>query len=256
MDSRRGDFDMIDVPPLPKLWVPSKPAIIRAKELPRSDDFTKGVFAPGFMGAGGPISATVVQSSNANGATCTLPSGSAAGDICLFFDSSVNTSHSIPTLVTPSNWSIISNVGYDSTADTAAIRSAIFYTILMSADISSGSVTGMSTTGSARKVMLTFRPTRPVNALTISSLNGAGGVNAPSSQTISASGAILLGMARGAGAITSSGTLPTSATSVTTSSTAQVVLYETQTSSHTDRTFGMNDTGAYNTLQSFYLTLA
>lgn len=211
-------------------------------------------FLPGFRGSPqAPVGLSFVSSSNANTTSISLPAGTATGDICVFFDSAVG--NSTPSAVIPSGWTIISNIGVANNG--AVIVSTICYKVLNSSDVSSGAVTGMNASGSRRKVIITLRASRNFNNIEIGGLSDQAAVGTPTTQTIttpiSANSLCFFGMARGAAAVSDNGTLATSGTNVTTTSTAQVVVYEIQQPSFTSRTYGMSDTGEYNTLQSFYL---
>lgn len=94
---------MIDLPPVPKLWLPSRPAIVRASELP--EDLRKGVFAPGFRCppvASGPSLALRGTPTTSTGASVNKPTGVVAGDLLIILQASH--SSSTITLVTPSGF--------------------------------------------------------------------------------------------------------------------------------------------------------
>lgn len=208
-----------------------------------------------FICPGSGATFTFVAASNSNTTTCSLPAGSASGDLCFFFDSPVSLTTTVPTLVVPAGWTQISDVS--ATGSTNVARATISYKILNATDISGGSVTGMAgiSGGSARKIMGTFRPSKTITNVSVIGLSAQGTSAAPSAQTMTPSPAPLLALAsaRGAAALTLSGTMTSSGTAMSSSSTAQAAYYELQNAAAASRTISMTDTGAYNTLQSFFI---
>lgn len=87
-----------------------------------------------------------------------------AGDLCVLFDLANNNTAAIPALVTPTGFtSIGGTTGADGSGNGA--RCAASYKILAAADIGA-TFTGMNGTENERKMVCSFRMSRPVQSVT------------------------------------------------------------------------------------------
>lgn len=209
---------------------------------------------------GKPTTLTFVNSSVVEAASISLPAGSAAGDLGILLDGPTSgAGSSTPTGVTPSGFSLAADVG--AAPDTAA-RMRISYKVLDAADITAGSVSGMTGATVSHKTFITLRPNAPISSVTAGGVNGEVTAGNPVSQTIGASGGVgplvLLGHISNFSADASpTGTLVTSGTHIVAVTTnRRKTYYEIQNSSPADRTFDMGDVGALNAIQSCYLAVS
>lgn len=243
-------YDLIKTP---ELWLPSKPAIIRAARVPefdhrriRRDQFPCPVFCPGSE-----VSTLVWRNNaNANATTIKIPPA-AAGDIAVLFDSANNASGTIPSLVVPSGWTQIRT---DTVSSTSSGRCTLSYKVLTSGDLGA-TITGQTGSGGSRKILGVFRPDVPLREVTISGDQGQGTSGDPTLQTITpgTSPLILFGHARGSGTI--AGTLTSSGSKLPGSSSDHYAYYNIQNTTTASRTFDIGPSGPVNILQSFCMAV-
>jgi hypothetical protein len=120
-----------------------------------------------------------------------IPPAAQVGDMAIFWDSIYNYSDTIPTAAVPSGWTTVNNTTEMITPGGGATRSIISYKKLVSADITAGSVTGMTKVGNSAKMMCIFRPSRAIDTITLGSIhghNGGGTNNAPPDALLDMSG--------------------------------------------------------------------
>jgi hypothetical protein len=203
---------------------------------------------------GGPTTLTFVASRAADATTIQLPTGTLAGDLVVLWDNARQNSLGTPNAVTPSGFTSVVNHAL------SPARSMVSWKVMTSVDILAGSVTGMSGSNSSNKCIAAFRADRPITSVTASTPNGEATSGNPSPQTVAASGGtaplIVLGNARGEANVVLSGTLVSGGTAVNGSNNTARGYFQIQNSSPSDLSFDMNDSGAFNIMQSFYLSVA
>lgn len=198
-------------------------------------------------------------SANANNANISGPaSGVQVGDLAVLFDAAHNASATIPTLVVPSGYTQINSVTATNGV-TISSRSTISYKILTAGDITAGamnSVTGQSGGGTSYKIMSVFRNSNgPLSSVTINSVQGEGTVNAPANQTIPLNGVVLPALALAHYRTqTTPGFTGTGMTDMLGNNTVHLAKYRLFNSGQADQVVSMTDGGAFNSLQSFYVT--
>lgn len=207
----------------------------------------------------------VVSQTSSTASTIAVPSGAQAGDVAVLFDYGTNASTTIPTSVTPTGFTLISDASISSTSSG---RSVISYKVLVSGDLG-GTITGINATTN-EKILFIFRPNQPVitsNSLSITlSTPGSQAVSSgnPSNQTISMSSLnsrksdCLLYFSSyrfgfGATAATRGATGPSFTEVGTYIKYGEFIASETTS----DATISMSATGtpAFQILQSFYMLL-
>lgn len=269
-------------PPKPGLWVPPRPAIIRATDVPKSPAAARGIGHNGgpawleeekrhreamlmlsqLNGFGSRrrssiITVAFLTSANAtSGATINVPGTALAGDFGVVFQLSRSTASTIPTLVNPSGWQNDSTG--TATIGTNGYRSMISSKILVSGDVGA-TLTGMNGNSFNDKFILIFRGSSAFTSYTATGPNAETTANAPTAQALNASTEtppmVLLAFADSATSVTFSGTMSTSGTPVTTGSAWLAAIYELFNSSPADRTIGVADSGTYNSLSSIIYEL-
>lgn len=113
------------------------------------------------------ISLSFVSARTENAASINLPTGSAAGDLVVFVDAAINVAggSSIPTLVVPPGFtSFISESALRSDSGSGSGGRLVFsWKVLTSSDIAAGSITGMVSTSTNRKCLVSVRPTAAIS---------------------------------------------------------------------------------------------
>jgi hypothetical protein len=168
----------LDLPPH-KLWLPPKPAIIRAL----SREELKLGFLPGFIppGAGAASRLTtltnVLSSTDSSGAAFTLPTGIIAGDLIIVLDcADSDASISAPTGFT----TIVS-------AAVGGMDMVLSYKLAVGTE-SGASVNGLDGSFGEGKIVEVFRGNVPIKTVTPADTANEGTDNNPSAQTVNASG--------------------------------------------------------------------
>ena len=119
--------------------------------------------------------------SSSTTATISIPAGAQPGDLAILHDGAYSTIYSIPAATIPANWSSLVNT--TATLGHEGMRSIISVRSLSSADISAGSVTGMTGANSQGKIMFLYRPNNPTSALWLpDAFFGQGTSSVPSDQ--------------------------------------------------------------------------
>ncbi|QJP14670.1 hypothetical protein G3545_14070 [Starkeya sp. ORNL1] len=198
------------------------------------------------------MSFTFIGSTTSSGATIAAHASAANGDLGILIQEAQNNS-GVPTAVTPGTFSNVVNTSNGS--------DPIRCLIDIGPITGSGQVlTGMDGTSADLKILLIFRPNGVMTGLTGSSPNGQMTASAPTTQNIAVTGSppegIYIGAAFGVTAApTPSGTLASTGTIVNGSSTNLKAVYLVNNSSPTATlTWGQNDTGPLNCLQSCFVT--
>lgn len=185
----------------------------------------------------------------ASGPDITIPTGFAAGDLCVV----LNTARSAavaPTAVLPDLFTQLVNNGG---VNTRAIISAKIL------DGAEGALVCMDGDASDRSVTMVFRPDAPISAFAANSINGQATGGDPSVQTIAAAAAaslpiILLGQMYSSGTVDPRSVAPAMIEVV--GVVNHFVHYKIYGSADTplDHTYDMDDEGTANAIQSLYLT--
>ncbi len=244
----------------PPLWLPPKPAIVRAGRIERAPLPVEAVL-PGLApvlarrAVGNAITTiTFVASAGANAATITIPAGAQAGDVAVLFDLAHSTSvAAAPTSVTPANWTLIKETNEAVSRGSRAITS---YKILAAGEPGS-SVTGMND-DREDKVMLVFRGNVAVVTVTPSVWNGESTDGDPASQSVAASGGaaplVVLGCAGDDNSNASFATASPAFDGTGTATDLDAIMgYKIYNSAPADHTIDMADLGSNNALHSGYL---
>lgn len=193
--------------------------------------------------------------------TITMPSSLLANDLAVMFDTQANSNTTVPTAVTPSGWTNISNNVTNST--TNGIRICVSYKLLDGTE-SGTSITGM-TAGSLRgeKKIAVFRPNNPIASVSLSTINGQATLSAPTNQTLTMSGSTgpYIGFAWyfSTGSITTRGSTVTETREIGTTGTTPRGFLKTfeatdSTISFSNSTISMADYGA-NAMLSFRMDI-
>lgn len=194
--------------------------------------------------------------------TCSLPTGSAIGDLAVLFDMAKNDSTTIPTEVTPSGWTqALASTGLSQGAISGSMRQVVSYKVLTNADITAGSVTGMTANDRVKR-MLAFIPDASITTVTPGSWNQELTSGDPASQTVTASGQqtplVVFGMIfdNNAAPAFSTESPAFDATGTVTDGCGIRVGYKVYNSSPSNHSVDMNDEGGGNALVSGYLRVA
>lgn len=124
-------------------------------------------------GEGSTVSVSIVSTISANATTCALPTGTAAGDLVIFFDSpGSSAAGAVATKVLPPGFTEIIDNFQASSGAQGAVRQTISYKVMNAADIAAGSVTGATGSSSSRKYMMTIRPLSPFASVSVDNLQG------------------------------------------------------------------------------------
>lgn len=197
---------------------------------------------------------TRVADGGSASSTTSLPSGSQAGDVCILFDFA-NNSSGTPTTVVPSGFTTISNLDGGSTS-----RRILSAGILTAADITAGTLTGMSGTNYVHKLVVGFRPDVAITSGSVGSANEEITNGNPTLQTITASGGaaplVVFAMGCQNSGITMSGTLTSTGTQVTNLNSRLRAYYHIYNTSPADLTVDMGDFGNNNSLHSAYFQVS
>jgi hypothetical protein len=238
----------------PHFWVPRFEAAVPCK-------FIDGQFSPGqrlqlqsgdlVPGVSNtPLTFTFVDSSTSTSNIIVIPALAAAGDIGVFFDMNSNAG-GIPTDVLPAGWNDLGSAGNSAAASG---RFAARWKELVGGD-PGANVTGINGAQTA-KVMLVFRPSRPIVSTTASTWDVVVDNGDPAAQTILASGQVapLIAMAgvgkRSATAAYNTESPLFSAQVAITQCLASYTVYNSAPANHTVDTDG---SGTQNGLASGYL---
>ena len=181
-------------------------------------------------------------SSTSSTASITLPSNLTSKDLLILFDFSYNSNSTIPTLVSPSGWTNISNET-DSYGGSNQTRAAVWY-IAGSSSLSGTSVTGMAVNTGTRKICVVFRNaafSSVGNSPAYDSSSGA------ATGTLSAGTSPYLGLAFATGSGTAS--LPTAPSGVTYTPSSSGSVICAYTLSGGTGTYTTNDSGNVTALK-------
>lgn len=204
-------------------------------------------------GGGGPGTLSFVASATANAADITIPASAQEGDLAILFDSPNGSPQ--PSYVLPSGWT---ELAHETDSDIDNTRRTVISRRVLGAGEGGASITGMSGSGTSRKIMLVFRPTGSIGAVTRQDYASEWTSGNPAGQTANgASGAvplIVLAHWRAGNAI-SPRTASPAVTEVTANNT-HFAGYAIYNSSPADHAFDMDDEGGANLLQSFYLEVS
>lgn len=248
----------LDLPP-PKIWLPPKPALVRAaerdvlREVHRHDrqhaSFPFPTFVPA-VAASGPVSAIAFRT-GASSATDTLTAPSITpGELLVFVTWAMHAS--APPVVLPSGFTQIALLTFSSTR-----RLVYAYKIAEAAD-SGASMTGMNGSTSESVALLVFQPTGTITTVTPASLAAQGTSGTPATQNVASSAGtpplVVIG-AMGFQSGTTSGESISPGTLIAVSGNL-VVGYQTYDSSPANVSVAMGDTGGGQLLMSGYLALA
>jgi hypothetical protein len=210
------------------------------------------VINPFVFGVAG-LTLTQVLSATSTANTITWPATLAAGDLAVMVDSGDSTSNGVPpTTVVPSGFTSIVN-----TANATSHRQICSYKILTGSE--SGSLTGMDGVDNDRKAMVIFRGSSPIASVTVGSALGQQTTGNPTAQVPAASGGTPPLIVFGAYSAANGGT-PVDPRSFTPAKDGEVspntscyLAWKIYNSAPADVTIDMDDEGAMNILQSFYL---
>jgi hypothetical protein len=246
---------MIELPP--PLWMPPKPAIIRAAKEIKQASFLPGMFPAGIAGvAAAPAALTTITlfaSATSTGATINFPASIIAGDLIVLLDSADASSGGAPATVTPSGFTLI-NSSVELLQET---RQVVSYKLALGTE--SGALTGMDGNAADRKAMYVFRGDIPATTLTVSTPNAQATAGNPTPQNVAASAGIAPLVVFGCyGALTEIvGESFSPAEDGEITPTNQVILkYKIYNSAPQDTTVDMLDEGNVSILQSFYIEMA
>ena len=193
---------MIDIVTAPPLWIPPRPAIIRASDLV-PPAILQAVVMPG-MGAGlGAMAPTVAAgtaltavtfraSSTSTSASITLPAGAADGDFCIIFEVIKGADGVAIGISAPSGWSLGGGGDQLGSGNTThGVRFQGYWKVLNAADISAGSVTGADGSVGDAKIALCFKPNTGavITTATIALSDRQSATGDPADVTIDATGA-------------------------------------------------------------------
>jgi hypothetical protein len=192
-------------------------------------------------------------SATSTAATVTGPASIQAGDVLLLGDRARNTV-GLPTAVIPTGFTEIASTASDGTTS----RTRLSYKIADGSE-ASASITGMDGTSTDNKVLLVFRPSTPATVLTFADPGQETTDVNPTSQTITASGGavpLIVGATYGSSAAVDPRSSTPAMDAEVSSSTLFYFGYKIYNSAPSDHTVDMDDEGATNTLQSFYVEVA
>lgn len=197
---------------------------------------------------GGSVS-FVASATSLNSATVTIPASAQAGDLAVLLDAS-SASTTAPTTVVPDGWTPDVNSFINAAT---AMRSIISHKVLVGGEPGT-SVTGMDSS-TDRKIMLVFRPSRPIASVIVSTPTAQIIDTDPASQQILMAGAAPPGIAiahwRSNGAVSPRSASPALAAEVTSDS----VQFAQYSMVHADYTIDMDDEGGANCLQGLFYRL-
>lgn len=194
------------------------------------------------------ISSITMVGYNTSGLTAvSFPAGCAVGDIAILMDFSSTVSGTVPV-----DWTLINR------STTTGIDCICSYKILTSQDISTASVSGM-TSGTQRKTLLVFRPNRPIKTVNVGGVSGQATTAMPNAQVLNLStiSAPVIGIVH----YVATSNVQTRyseglRTTEINNSNNQIVryVYFNRGATPTNGTIVMSD-GGTNSLQSFYIEL-
>jgi hypothetical protein len=198
-------------------------------------------------------SLVLVDSAQSSATTITIPATAQAGDVAILFDVAINPTLNAtpPTDVVPTGWTgIITESG-------SITRARISRKILAAGEPGS-SITGMNGLSSDDKVMLVFRNTSAITAVSAEDWAVEITTGNPASQTVNASGQtaplIVFGMAFISGGTGAFSTQSPSFDATITGADEDILLgYKIYESSPANHTVDMNDLGNINVLASGFL---
>lgn len=114
-----------------------------------------------FLGAASGFSLTFITDAQASTTSITIPAASAVGDLAVLMDYGGDFGSTVPSSVTPTNWTSIATTSLGGIAGSTRVNMS--YRVLTAGNPGS-SVSGQSS--SPEKVMLIFRPSTPIVAVT------------------------------------------------------------------------------------------
>lgn len=251
----------------PPLWIPPKPAIIRAHQVPRTPAEARGIqhrSEDALAVVGRPLGGKVTRfrfvTSAQGSAEVVVPTVARKDDVAVLwqFGRTIGTS-TAPALVTPSGFTATNTAStvYSLSSFNIGFRVAVSYKKLLATD--PGTVLTGINAGTNSKVLQLFRPNGRLTSVVARSPSGVATTTAPGTQSIGASAyvapaIVLAGIVADSSSFTPTGTLLTSASILTVS--VWWLAYEFVSGTSVARTIGVNDTGDVTSLQSFVLEAA
>lgn len=248
----------------PPLWTPTRPAIIRAHQVPRTPAEARGIrhsSEDAFACVGRPLGGKATRfrfiSFTTSGADTIVVPAVRKDDVGVLVQFARQPT-SLPTQVTPAGFTpVVSATGSYSSGTTFGVRASIAYKKFVAADAGT-TLTGLTSTFENRKMLAVFRPNGKLPGITHQGVNNQFSATAPTLQTITAASyavpSIVIAHWNVSGSGDPTGTLPTSGLAAGTYS-GSTVFYELMSSTPANRTIGMPDTGDYTILQSFVLVI-
>jgi hypothetical protein len=190
-----------------------------------------------------------------SGATIAIPATARLHDLAVLFDGARNGASVIPTKVIPTNWTEVADVS-GSGATVSRGRLNISYKVLEASEPGSN-ITGMDDTAEL-KIMLIFRPTRPIVSVTPSTATGQVTDVNPTQQSISMAAAAtpVIGLAHYFAANAIDPRTATPEMNEVTNGTVSFAKYIVYNSAPADHVIDMDDEGTMNCLQGVYLMIA
>jgi hypothetical protein len=199
-----------------------------------------------FTAASSPTSISFVASTTSSGSSTIILSASAAvGDVAILFDKSETLTDTIP-----SGWT--SNTSLRTLGST--IRQNISW-IFVTSGMPGSTITGMTTGGAGRKIMLVFRPNTTATTITVGGISAQTSSTAPTTQTLTGGTAPMIYLAAyGADQSVNSTTWTGGTSTSVLSGSSFVSRYLVYNSTPTNASISMPDSGI-NIMQSFYMML-
>lgn len=220
---------------------------------------------PGFLAPRAPVTSTsfIAATISANSATITGSASILAGDILVLADAVWNSAATPPASSVPTGFVQITTAAGGSASQT---RMTISYKVATGAE-ASASITGMSGTGGAAKVLMVFRPNALLSTVTPLDAGQEYTGGNPAAQTITAATGpaplIVIGAYSSASAVNprtftvGGGAAKDGETQATGGSSVDLWLaYKLYNSAPADVVVDMDDEGTDNILESCYLSVA
>lgn len=236
-------------PPAPELWLPPKPAIVRASQMPERRDFFRDVrkartaqLMPTFCPAAVFTGFTFSQSSLPTTATFTLPSGINVGDLIVIVV--VGTQGvGAPTALTPTGYTLLANI------TVGIYRTEAFYKLSTGTD-SGASVTTM-TAAATQSIVAIFGAN--IASVTPSTWVSQATASAPTNQTVTGGTAptLYIGYYSAESVVATRGFTTTADAEITNlTSFKQYFKYKIYNSAPASTTISQPDSGADNMMLS------
>lgn len=206
--------------------------------------------------AAGGLTLSFIASTTSTAATITAPSSINAGDLLVLMDTASSVFVS-PTTVVPTGFTSISNRTFSSGS---AFQRAIFSYKIANGSEDSSSITGMDGNLNDQKIMMQFRGSSAIAAVTPSTVNFTSSDTNPTAQNAAASGGvaplIVLGGYYTTGGTIDPRTMSPAKDGEANSSVSQYLAYKIYNSSPADVSVDMDDEGSGNAVHAFYLQAA